>query len=471
MDKTQEIRDRLEELVKLRQTVLNKADSEGRDLTAEEQEAIDEYGAEFKSQNANLERRLELEADMESLATPQARKTAAEPIAADPNEDGDDGDDDEPAPVSRPKMTARRAPIREHARPVDHNAKNKWGFRSLGDFARTVRMACVPGGHVDTRLSVRMATPTEFANEGIGADGGFAVPPDFRTAIMEQVMGDDSLLGRTDDYTTSGNSFTAPIDTTTPWGSTGIQAYWTGEGALKTQSKPALENVSVKLDKLAALVPVTDELLEDAPAMDTYLRRKVPQVMDHKVNVAILRGTGVGQPLGIVGAPGTVSVAKESGQTADTINRANIDKMYNRMIASSRANAVWITSQDVEAELQNLFWKAEAADTSGLPLYMPAGGLAAAPYSTLKGRPVLISEAAAALGDVGDLIFADLSKYLSVRKTTGPRADVSIHLWFDYDITAFRFVFRVGGQPWWPAPVTSSTGVTRSPFVTLDERA
>lgn len=470
MDKTQEIRDRLEELVALRTTVLNKADTEGREVTQEERDTLSEYASEFKALNSDLECRLELEADMDSLRQPQNRKTAPEPIAADPNEDGEDdgGDDEEPVKKPGTRMAAKRPTMREPARAIDHRARNKWGWNSLGEFAGAVRMASVNGGRLDTRLSVRMSTPTDYANEGVGADGGFAVPPDFRTQIMEKVMGEDSLLGRTDDYTTSGNTFTAPMDSTTPWGTTGIQAYWTGEGALKTQSKPVLENVTVKLNKLAALVPVTDELLEDAPAMDTYLRRKVPQVMNYKVNYAILRGTGVGQPQGILNSGAVVSVAKVSGQTADTIVFENIRDMWGRLSADARANAVWVTNQDVESALSTMTFTPSGG--TSIPVFMPAGGISGAGYSTLYGRPIINSEAVPAIGDQGDILLADFSKYLSVRKTAGPRADVSIHLWFDYDITAFRFVFRVGGQPWWDAPVTSGTGTTRSPFVTLDER-
>jgi hypothetical protein len=49
----------------------------------------------------------------------------------------------------------------------------------------------------------------------------------------------------------------------------------------------------------------------------------------------------------------------------------------------------------------------------------------------------------------------------------------SIHLRFDYDQTAFRFVFRIDGQPWWPTAATPlyATSDTLSPFVTLAERA
>ena len=50
---------------------------------------------------------------------------------------------------------------------------------------------------------------------------------------------------------------------TTPWGSGGIQAFWTGEAEAITQSKPVLEDVTLRLKKLSCLVPVTEELMED----------------------------------------------------------------------------------------------------------------------------------------------------------------------------------------------------------------
>jgi HK97 family phage major capsid protein len=88
------------------------------------------------------------------------------------------------------------------------------------------------------------------------------------------------------------------------------------------------------------------------------------------------------------------------------------------------------------------------------------------------GRPIIPNESAPALGDAGDLTLVDFSKYLSVVKAGGIRSDVSIHLWFDYDVTAFRFVIRVGGQPWWSSAITPKNSVnTRSCIVKLGERA
>ncbi len=106
------------------------------------------------------------------------------------------------------------------------------------------------------------AAATTFGSEGTGADGGFMVPPEFRTAIVEKVMGENSLFSRTDQQTTSSNSIVFPLDETTPWQTSGgIQAYWENEGGLKTQSKPLLGQETIRLNKLIALVPVTDELL------------------------------------------------------------------------------------------------------------------------------------------------------------------------------------------------------------------
>jgi len=89
------------------------------------------------------------------------------------------------------------------------------------------------------------------------------------------------------------------------------------------------------------------------------------------------------------------------------------------------------------------------------------------------GRPVIPHESMETLGDKGDVLLADMSSYMAIRRSGGIRADVSMHLWFDYDMAAFRFTFRVGGQPWWSAPITPRSGSsnTLSPFVTLDERA
>ena len=54
----------------------------------------------------------------------------------------------------------------------------------------------------------------------------------------------------------------------------------------------------------------------------------------------------------------------------------------------------------------------------------------------------------------------------------GMRTDVSLHLYFDADASAFRFIFRLGGQSKMSGTIDPpNSSITRSPFVTLASRA
>lgn len=426
-----------------------KADAESRELTDDETADIDRLFGEFEAAEKDLDRRQKMAGQVARLGQSLGRRTEPEP----PN-NGLDPDGDPNA--------GRRAP----AVPRNRGEEGRWGWPSMGHFSLAVKQACARGAVVDPRL-VQNA-PTTFGTEGVGEDGGFAVPPEFREAIMEKVMGEESLIGRTDQLTSSSNTLTIPSDETTPWQSTGgIQSFWQDEGGQLTQSKPALDDVSVRLNKLTTLVPVTSELLEDASAMDSYLRRKAPEKMDFKVTNAIVDGTGGGQPQGILKAASLITVAKEGGQAADTIQFENVNNMYSRMFARWRTNAIWLINQDIEPQLNSLNHPGDSS-----PVFMPPGGLSQAPFGTIFGRPIVPTEACKTLGDLGDIILVDLNQYLTVRKTAGIRAETSIHLFFDYDMTTFRFILRVAGQPWWKSTIARFNGAnTLSWAVTLAERA
>jgi HK97 family phage major capsid protein len=144
--------------------------------------------------------------------------------------------------------------------------------------------------------------------------------------------------------------------------------------------------------------------------------------------------------------------------------------MWGRMPAASRRTAVWLMHPDVEGTLPGLA-------IGNIPVYIPPGGLSGSQYGTLFGRPVLPHQTANTLGALGDVILFDPKQYLTVTKigggrdSNGIRQDVSIHLWFDQDIVAFRFTMRVAGLPWWSASITQRSGSNaQSPYVTLAAR-
>jgi HK97 family phage major capsid protein len=164
-----------------------------------------------------------------------------------------------------------------------------------------------------------------------------------------------------------------------------------------------------------------------------------------------------------------ISVAKESGQAADTIVFENIVNMYSRMNARARAGAIWLINQDIEPQLMTMGFPTAA---TAVPVWLPPGGLSASPYASLMGKPIIPVEACKTLGDAGDIILTNLTKYLTIMKTGGIRSDVSIHLWFDYDTSAFRFIFRMAGQPHFSSTITPENGSnTRANNIILAARA
>lgn len=456
----EQLQARLAELDTQAKNILAFAESEKRSLNSEEQKEVDGIYAAFEEVEAEIDRRLKIDAMSSRAAGGGQRQTTPEPLqsqvaAAAAQAAGGDAASGVPnTPLARRQFA--------QARSTD---PGKWGFRSAGEFIVAVFRASARGATPDPRLIAN--APSTYGSEGTGADGGFAVPPDFRATIVKKVAGEESLLSMTDQQTTSSNSITFPLDETAPWQSSGgIQVYWESEAGQKNQSKPQLKETTVKANKIIALVPMTDELLEDAPAMTSWLNSKVPEHIDYAINAAIIRGTGVGQPLGILNGGGLVTVTAESGQVADTIVFDNVVNMYTRMPAPSKRRAVWLINEDIEAQLMKMSFPGTG---TAVPVYMPPGGLSAAPYGTLVGRPVMPMEACSALGDVGDIVFADMMKYMTLVKG-GLKQDISIHLFFDYDVTAFRFVLRIGGKPWFNNTITRANGLSRGFFVTLGAR-
>lgn len=471
----EEMRARWEELNDKAIEIQAKADVETRDLTAEERADLKRTMDDFDELGEQISQRERLEEQTRRLKNPDdGREAEATTRQADPDIPG------RRAGEAMAAVTIGGEPQRIVVGRDRGRDDPRAGYRTMGEYAISVIEGSRQGSTPDDRL-LRASLGT-FGSEGVGADGGFAVPPDFRKEIVDRLESEDSLLPRTDQLVSSSNNLTVPKDDTPDWDTTsGPQANWTAEAAAIAQSKPSLETINLKLHKLAVLLPITDELQTDAPALSGFIIKKAPRKIAFKINLAIVQGTGAGTPLGILNSAATVSVAKETSpaaQVANTVVGVNIINMWSRLYAPWRRNAVWLINQDIEPQLMTLMKVGKldsgGADTGwGIPLWMPANGLSGSPFSTLMGRPVIPTQACETLGDKGDIILSALDEYVTVQKTTGIRMETSIHLWFDQDAIAFRFIMRIAGQPWLTSAITprDSGSPTLGAFVTLDERA
>lgn len=404
--------------------VLNKAEAEDRFLSEEEQKDIDKYEEEIRAWDESIgraEKLLAIEPEDRSSEKPEVKPT-----------------------------------------PAKDNEKR---FSSFGEQLMAAYRAAMPGGKVDERLSTRAASGL---NESTPSDGGFLVQQDFVTELLKRTYETGILASKVKKIPISTNANGMKINAIdedsrangSRWG--GVQTYWEGEADEITASKPKFRQMELSLKKLTGLCYATDELLQDAAALEAVIRQAFAEEFGFKIDDAILSGSGEGEPLGILNSGAIVTVAKEASQT-DIITVENLIKMWNRLWSRSRANAVWYINQELEPYLYTL-------KIGDKPVYIPAGGLSEKPYGTLFGRPVVPIEQCSAAGEVGDIILADIGQYLLIDKG-GVKSASSIHVRFLYDENVFRFIYRVDGKPIWTKPLTPYKGsATVSPFVTLAKR-
>lgn len=345
------------------------------------------------------------------------------------------------------------------------------GFRSMGEFAQSVIAAGRRNGRFDERLMIGAAAPSTFGSEAAGADGGFMVPPGYSTELFKLTLQDDALLPYTSNANIDGNSMVYPKTEQTPWGTNGVRAYWQAEATAGTATKPVLGTQALRLHKLLALAPLTDELMADASALATEINGLLSDSIRWKTNEAILFGNGNGQPLGCLTSGGaTVIQAKDTGQAANTLSVPNLFGMLSRLPNPASRNAVWLINPTVIPVLATLV-------LGQIPVFLPGGmanigSMGQTPiFGTLLGRPVLISQHAAALSSQADVQLLDLSYYRTITKAEGVNMATSLHLYFDADATALRATFRIDGSPKIAAAISPAKGsTTLSPFVQLGAR-
>lgn len=347
--------------------------------------------------------------------------------------------------------------------------ENPW--KSFGEFLGAVAKSSTPGGSTDPRL---YAGPTGGSSM-VPGEGGFLLRPTWSDMLLRRGREQSKLLPRTTTIPIGpgSDSFEAPYLQQTDRSSAstrfgGVQVYRRAEADTVTATKiDQFKKFELRLEDMMGLAYVTERQLQDIVALGAYIEDAFASAMAFKSDDELIRGTGAAQALGVLNAPNLITVAKEGGQAADTVLALNVINMFSRMLPRSMGNAVWYINTGVLPQLMQMY---VAAGTGGQLVYMPPGGLTEAPYGTLFGRPVDAIEHCSAIGDVGDVLFADFSEYLVIEKGGLDTAD-SMHVRFLYNERVFRFIYRMNGQPKEPAAITPYKGsTTLSSFVTLAAR-
>lgn len=414
------LRDKRNKKVSEARGILNAAAEADRDLTDEEREQYDALMGEVDGLNADITRVERLEAVEATGAAPAATTVTTQPARG---------------PEARTE------------------------FETMGEFLHAVRF-----NPNDQRLSNLYHEGGEGMrseqNMGEGAAGGFAVPTQFisgirsidpqagifrpRAEVIPAGTPPDSavsLLALDQDTADAPNN---------RYG--GVEVNWTAEGGESGDTDAKLREITLQPHEVTGSITVTDRLLRNWGAAGSLLETQLRGAVMSSEDFAFLNGDGVGKPLGMLKANATKKINRA---IANKVSYADIVEMVARL----HGQGIFYYSKSVLPQLMQM------EDTAGHLIW--TNSAREGEPAMLAGMPALPSERNPALGTLGDLWCADLTKYL-IKDGSGPIVAASEHVHFKSNKTVIKIVWNVDGSPWLKNAFKLENGYEVSPFVALD---
>lgn len=385
--------------------------------------------------------------------------------------------------VEEVKASVITAPLKKDEEDVAQKEADKAKWPNMGVFCKSIHDYRFKGVPLDNRLvfTDKDGNPTDpveqtiesakkTLTEGIDSAGGFTVPEIFLNEIRDIGL-ERSIIrknGATVIKMTTDTTLIPYIDDTNHTSSVfgGVVAYWLEEGGTKTATDPKFGQLRLNAKDLCGISRMSDALLADnAVGLELLVKKMFGRAWAYFEDDAFFNGNGVGQPLGILNSGALIQVTRTD---TNNLTSRDIPRMWARLFAESRDNAIWVMNQEVEKDLfMSIYEGVTPVAASGTPAFVPIGGLSQKPAQKIYGRPYFVTEKMAALGSANDIGLFDLDYYL-IGDRSKMAIDVSKHVYFTTNETAWRFVIRVDGQPWIQSDVTPRNGSdTQSAFVTL----
>jgi HK97 family phage major capsid protein len=320
--------------------------------------------------------------------------------------------------------------------------------------------------------SVFNAWQTKAAlGESSGVTGGYTVPPEFFTTLVQLVAENSFIRPRAFVVPMASATLQIPyLDVTTVQSAGvspffgGLQMYWTAEAQTRTETEPQFKQMELKAWELSGYSVSSNVLLQDSTiGLEKFLMTLFARSIAWFEEYAFLQGNGVGKPQGMLSAPAAIAVTRAGGQGTQTLAFADVATMWSKLLPASWANAIWAFSPSVVPQLLQL------KDGANRAIFISIDqGATKTPVWSLLGRPAYPTEKLPALGGKGDLSLLDPALYV-----IGDRMQVEIaaseHVNFLKNQMTWRVVERVDGQPWLEKPITLQDASTQvSPFVVLN---
>ena len=282
-----------------------------------------------------------------------------------------------------------------------------------------------------TALRTNFRTVSNVLMEGTDASGGYLVPTEYDTRLVEALEQENVIRSLATVIQTSGER-KINVAASKP------AASWVEENGELVFGDAAFDQVILDAYKLSVAVKVSEELLGDnAYDLESFLINAFGQAIANAEEEAFLTGDGSSKPTGIFhsakGGQTGVVTASSSTITADEV----IDLIY-KLKRPYRTNAVFVTSDSTLAAIRKL------KDGTGMYIWQPA--LTAGEPDRLLGYPVYTSQFVPGIAAGQPVMaFGDMSYYNIGDR--GARSFAALHeLYAGVGQVAFVAKERVDGK-------------------------
>jgi HK97 family phage major capsid protein len=279
------------------------------------------------------------------------------------------------------------------------------------------------------------------------ADAGLLIPTELRTEVL-RIMENQYGLARRDmlylPFSGPGNSRVIPTL------GTSVSVKWTGETEKKQSTQPKFSIVTQTLKKLAAIVPMSEEILEDSAINLTQLIAALfAEAVAKEEDIQFFAGTG--SPWTGILNNGLVNKVVQSSGAASQVTVDDLIDMEDATPTGALNGAKYYFHRTIKSVLRKL------KDKNGQYILVAAAN---GQPATLNGYPYECSDAFPALNTIQDgdqyILFGNLKqgaifgdkqqlrvKLLDQATITDTDGSTSINL-AEQDMVALRIVERVG---------------------------
>ena len=342
-------------------------------------------------------------------------------------------------------------PAKPPVHPVDMSVQDTklddGGFKNIGELAH-----CLKFGDSKGRIK-NLAT----------SDVGVLIPPAFSQTIL-QLNPEEEIIAPRANVIPAGTppdaEFTIPYLQQGADGALGgVELTWTAEGkTVSDVNDPVLKDLTLKPFEVSGMATINNKTLTNWGACGAFIQSMLRQAFVSGRDMKFLRGSGVGCPLGIVNAPGKITITRD---TSAVIKYEDIVTMLGRMLPEALNGAFFLASLTALPNLMQL------SDSSGR-LIMVNGDATKGIPATLAGLPLKFTGKLPTIGNEADLILVNPNPYYLVKEGSGPFLAISEHVKFTSNKTVFKIVANIDGQPWVKDPLKLEDGETTvSPYVIL----